>query len=143
MKTTNANSAGQITLKAAIIGVMILVMLIPVAMLMSMIRERMDYQQEVEQGIGSTWGGPQTVTGPVLVLPYTKTTREGKDRVVDRGTAYFLPETLQIDGKIGTEVRSRTAHKVLLYSSGVELSGDFRTPDVGSVGLEPEQIRWN
>ena len=54
MKTSNPNSAAQITIKAIIIGAMILIMLIPVVMLQEMIRERMEYQQEVETEIGST-----------------------------------------------------------------------------------------
>ena len=142
MKTLNANSATQITIKAIIIGVMILVMLIPVAMLISMIEERMEYQREAETEISQSWGGPQTVTGPILVLPYEKTTGQDQEKSTEKGTAYFLPETLNINGKIEPEVRSRTAHKVLLYKSGLELSGSFTQPDVESLGLKPEDIRW-
>lgn len=142
MKTLNANSATQITIKAIIIGVMILVMLIPVAMLISMIEERMEYQGEVENEIGASWGGSQTVTGPILCLPYEKTAGEGEKQTTEKGTAYFLPETLDVAGKIDPEVRSRTAHKVLLYKSGLTFSGTFVQPDIESLGLEPEDIRW-
>ena len=143
MKTIHVNAAGQITLKAVIIGIMTLLMLIPVAMLQSMIHERMEYQQEVEAEVGSTWGGPQTVTGPVLVLPYERVDGEGKNQILEKGTAYFLPETLRIDGRVDTEVRSRTAHKVLLYKTGLELEGTFTRPDIESLGLQPENIRWD
>jgi len=143
MKTFNANSAGQITLKAVLIGAMILVMLIPVAMLQSMIRERMEYQKEVETEIGSTWGGPQTVTGPVLVLPYAVISGEGDKKTTQKGTAYFLPEKLDIQGDIHTEVRSRTAHKVLLYKSELAFDGLFTQPPIESLGLKPENILWN
>jgi len=142
MKTLNANSATQITIKAIIIGVMILVMLIPVAMLISMIEERMEYQHEVEAEIGQSWGGPQTVTGPILMLPYEKSVGQEQDKTIEKGTAYFLPEILNINGDIDTEVRSRTAHKVLLYKSAVELEGAFAQPNVESLGLKPEEIRW-
>ena len=139
MKTQNPNSTTQITIKAIIVGVMILIMLIPVAMLQSMIRERMEYQQEAEAEVGSTWGGPQTVTGPILALPYEKTTG-GK---TEKGTAYFLPETLDIKGSVNTEIRSRTAHKMLLYKSILAFNGTFAQPDTESLGLKPEHIRWN
>jgi inner membrane protein len=145
MKTNQAQTATQITIKALIVGAMILVMLIPVAMLQSMIRERMRYQQEVETEIGSTWGGPQTVTGPILALPYERTTGDGEKKTTEKGTAYYLPDTLNIQGGIETEVRSRTAHKVLLYRSELALEGRFSLPDLESQGqgLRPEHIRWN
>lgn len=143
MKTNRSNNATQITLKSLIIIAMILLLLIPVAMLQSMIRERMEYQKEVEAEIGSTWGGPQTVTGPVLALPYERVSGEGDKQRTEKGTAWFLPETLNVEGAIDTEVRSRTAHKVLLYKSELTFDGRFAQPDVASLGLMPEQIRWN
>ena len=142
MKALNANSAAQITIKAVIIGGMILVMLIPVAMLISMIQERMEYQREVESEVGSTWGGPQTITGPILALPYETVSGEGDKQTTQAGTAYFLPETLRIDGNVDTEVRSRTAHEVLLYKSRISLEGLFGSPDVEKLGLKTEHIRW-
>jgi inner membrane protein len=141
--TNFSNSASRITLKALLIGAMILVLLIPVAMLTQMIKERMKYQQEAETEIGSTWGGPQTVTGPVLALPYSRLVSDGERVKAERGTAYFLPEHLNVDGAIDTEVRSRTAHKVLLYKSDLELSGSFSRPTIETLGLVPEHIHWD
>ncbi len=137
------NNATQITLKALLIGAMTLLLLIPVVMIQAMIRERMQYQEEVEAEIGSTWGGPQTVAGPVLALPYERTTGEGEKKQTEKGTAWFLPESLDIAGEIDTEVRSRTAHQVLLYKSQLVFSGRFGSPDVTALGLLPEQILWN
>jgi inner membrane protein len=143
METKNPNAAGQITLKALIIVAMILLLLIPVAMLQSMIRERMEYQTEVEAEIGTTWGGPQTVTGPVLALPWERTVSDGNKSYLEKGTAYFLPEALDVEGTVDTEVRSRTAHKVLLYKSALAFSGRFTPPDAASLGLAPGDVRWN
>jgi len=139
----NPNTAGQITLKALIIVAMILLLLIPVAMLTSMIHERMQYQSEVETEIGTTWGGPQTVTGPILCLPYERVEVEDDRRTTVRGMAYLLPETLDAAGTIDTEVRTRTAHKVLLYRSDLAFEGRFARPDIASLGLRPEEVRWD
>ena len=143
MKTNTSISPTQITLKALLVGAMILVMLIPVVMLKQMIRERMEYQQEVEAEVGTTWGGPQTVTGPILALPYERTVVDGQQKKREKGTAYFLPDMLNIRGDVDTEVRSRTAHKVLLYKSVLEATGEFSRPSVEALGLAEEEIRWN
>jgi inner membrane protein len=40
-------------------------------MVQSIVRERADYRQSALQSIWASYAGPQTVTGPVLVVRYT------------------------------------------------------------------------
>lgn len=70
-------------------------------------RERQGVRNEAVADITGKWGQAQTILGPRLLIPYTKQVREG-NRV--RAVTYYatvLPENLQIQSNLETEVRYR------------------------------------
>lgn len=64
-----------------LLGLMV-VMLIPIAQLMSVIDERSGYRQSVVGQVSESTSGAQRVLGPLIVIPYVereeKKTRKGK-----------------------------------------------------------------
>lgn len=58
--------------KTLAIGLLILLLLIPIAMISSSIDERKYYSQSVVEDIARSSSYSQTITGPVLVVPYSK-----------------------------------------------------------------------
>ena len=82
-------------------------LLIPLAMITGVLRERLQRRNEAVTDITSSWGGEQNVIGPVLGIPYQYKFKVVKEvpapdgkmerrEVEENGTAiaYFLPETL-------------------------------------------------
>lgn len=135
----------SITLRLFVIGILILIMLIPVGMIESLIRERQYRQTEAQNEVSEKWGYPQTVGGLVLSVPYTvysKVTRDNGQEEMMTSTAYYhiLPESLNIGGDLVTEKRNRGIFETIVYSSELELTGQFN--------LEPDQryntsgLRW-
>lgn len=69
------------TLKAFIIGVLILVLLIPAVMIQGFISERQRMQHEATAEISAKWANAQTLTGPLLIVPYTEVNERGEEVV--------------------------------------------------------------
>jgi len=132
---TSDGRQGRITLKGLIICVLVLVLLVPTFMIQSLIREREGRQNEAFNEISSKWGRQQTLLGPVLSIPYTVYTRDNKGVVVGQleEVAYFLPETLKVNGNMLPEKRYRGIFEVVVYSGLLSIEGTFGT-------LHPELI---
>ncbi len=135
----------SITLRLLVIGLLILIMLIPVNMVESLIRERQYRQTEAQDEISLKWGYPQTIGGLLLSVPYTvynTVKREDKEEVFT-STAFhhFLPEELVISGDIDPEVRYRGIFETTVYASQLSLSGHFNLPR--EIEISDKRLRWN
>jgi inner membrane protein len=133
----------SITLKLAVIGVLVLVLLIPASMIQNLIKERSENHKKVVNEVTDKWGKSQVIAGPFLIVPY-KVVRTVNNTVQEsKSYAYFLPEKLNITGRINPEVRNRNIFKVMLYNSNLELSGFFEKPDFEILNISGENILWD
>jgi inner membrane protein len=134
----------SITLKMMMIGGLVLLLLVPSAMIRSLIMERKVRQSEVIGEINGKWGLSQTIAGPVLAIKYYEYFKNDKNevnRVVKE--ACFLPNDLSIEGTILPEVRYRGIYKSVLYSASVKMTGSFSTPDFSRLGVAQGDVLWN
>lgn len=145
----NAWVKQSITVRLATIGILILLLLIPVSMVESLIREREFRQEEAIQEVSSKWGHQQTITGLVLTVPYKTYEKvfEGENTtkfkmVESRAYAHFLPDQLNINGDISPEKRYRGIYEVIVYNSKINLTGNFTTPSFEEWKIEPANILW-
>lgn len=130
----------SITVKAFMVAVLTLLMLIPVGMVKSLVRERQGNKELVQEDIASKWGGQQQLTGPILVVPFKKPMKQPEQFRTEY--AYFLPEEYNIEGKIKPEERSRSIYQVLCYQSDMSVKGYFNFPDCQKLNLIEENILW-
>ncbi len=129
-----------LSFKLLVVGILILLMLIPGAMIRELIREREQTQADVISEVGSKWGMGQTLSGPVLTVPYyVYIEREDKTHREIR-YAHFLPEKLCIDARIEPEVRYRGIYKTIVYRSLLKVRGSFLPPEPEKLKLEPENM---
>ncbi|GHV95927.1 cell envelope integrity protein CreD [Spirochaetia bacterium] len=133
--------------KAAMLGMVILLLLIPVAMIRNIIRERAVLAEGAEEEIMRAWGDEFLILGPVLQIPLveyeeikTKNDKgEEKIEVWQHTALYrFAPEQLSADVVLKTEIKKRGIFSVPLYGGQIHLSGTFATEKIGA-GLEPNQ----
>jgi inner membrane protein len=115
-------------------GIILLGLLLPLSMVEGIVGERTARRDSVATDISSTWGGAQVIAGPMLTVPYECTIVEsdGKARQII-GRATFLPDTLNIQGALGTDIRQRGLFKVVVYGAELSLSGRFSPPDIPGV----------
>ena len=139
----------SITLRVTFIGVLVLLLLIPLEMVESLIRERESRKAEVEQEVSHTWGGPQTITGPVISVPYESVVRvdaqDGSGRYEMRTItewAHFLPEELEVEGSLAPHKRHRGIYDVVVYQSVIALKGRFPGLQENDLGRN-DKLRWH
>ena len=137
----------QIRVKLAIIAVLVLALTIPLFLITSKIYERDSYRNLAREDIARSWTGEQKVLGPILVVPYTRvvTKREFDDKLkkyvqrrieVDE-ELLVLPEMLNAEFHLTTEVRYRGIYEVPVYSGTAKLSGTFSTAQAAELRQRP------
>jgi len=133
------------SIKLIVIGFIILLLLIPLALVQDLMRERSDRQFEAINEVSQTWGQEQTVSGPFITVPYYQKVRlaNGQESVsLEKSFAHFLPEKLQVNAQVNTETRSRGIYDVVVYTTQVTLDGVFKSPDI-SILNGVDTALWN
>lgn len=133
----------SVTLKLLTVGFLVLILLIPASMVSSLIYERENIRDNAVQEVSSKWGGPQTVAGPVLSVPYerTVTNAEGKP-VTERGYAHFLPDTVDMKGELLPQKRYRGIYVVVLYNAKLSVQGHFSRLRADALSVPEESLQW-
>ncbi len=126
----------SVTFKLIIIGLLILIMLIPGAMIRNLISEREQTQVDVISEIGSKWGYGQTINGPVLSIPYYHYIEQDDKQYREIRFAHFLPGELVVDADITPEIRYRGIYKTVVYNTVLKISGSFDFPDTDKLKIE-------
>lgn len=140
----------SVTIRLITIGVLILLLLIPVSMIQSLIREREERQSEAITEVSSIWGGEQTISGLVLTIPYktlSKVYENGsneKYKIVESiEYAHFLPEQLKMEGDVIPEQRYRGIYEVIVYNAKWTLSGQFTKPNFADLSIPEANVLWD
>ena len=127
--------------KVVLIGLLVLLLQIPLAMVQDLIREREGRYHAAVSEIGSAWGRPQRVIGPILAVPYLKSdTHNWSGTRSQRHEAYFLPERLGITARLAPEVRYRGLFEATLYKATLKIDGHFVPPNLDS--WKPSKVIW-
>lgn len=141
---SEAIQKSKIFFKALLIGGLVLVLMTPAYFVQNLIREREERQKEAFDEVSSKWAGAQNFTGPVLVLPYTEieTGVNGVSTSI-RQLAYVLPDKLTIEGEMTPEERHRGIYQVMLYSTALNIKGQFNSIPLKQLRIDPANVLWN
>jgi inner membrane protein len=131
----------EATKRAFFLGVLSLVLLIPLGMIGDLVQERESRKSEVESEITAQWGGPQTVVGPILAVPYRYVT-EASTQHTATSTLFFLPKSLDIDAAAKAERRAKSIYQVLVYGGTAKLTGSFVGLGRPRSDIPPDMIDW-
>lgn len=142
--------------KMAGVTLLILLLLIPLNLIRSVLRERLERRDADVTDITSSWGREQSIIGPVLIVPYRYSIRSWKEQPNASGkiekvevvettvaNAYFLPSMLAIQGTIIPSRLHRGIYEAVVYSGKLELSGQFTRPDFASLRIEEQDVLWD
>jgi len=135
--------------KLAIIGIIILLLMIPVARISSIIHERYQRKESVVKEIAGKWGGSQIVSGSFISVPYTVTVKntsfESNDKGVIEVTKYIhiAPDSLKAKGKIHTVMHKRGIFKVTGYKAELGLDAYFAAYVLDNPALRELPLRWD
>ena len=108
-------------------------LMIPLTWLNGLVTERTAMREQAVAAVARGWGGRQVVSGPVLAIPVTWQSADGKDQ---SATWYVLPDTLHLDVEmiVQQERRKLGIYEVPVYVAKVHATGQF---DLASVLTKP------
>ena len=136
----------SIMVKLVSIGFLILILLIPTSWIQSLIEERQNRMSEATSEIAAKWSDNQTVSGPILVLPYNHYSKYEKDGVslINQTIkkAFFLPQNLEISSVLEPKKLSRGIFDVVVYNAQLKMKGNFSKPDLASLNISEENVMW-
>ena len=119
----------SLPLKIALMGVLALLMLVPLAMVQSQITDRQRAADSSRDEVAASWGRAQTLTGPVLKLSYEVEDLDKDQKKITRqttGTVY--PRALSYEIDTQTQTLHRSIYDIMVYGADVVVKGDFVIP---------------
>jgi inner membrane protein len=144
LQSTTRRMGRSVTVKLVVVCGLILALLLPVSMVRGLIRERERRQESVVDEINAKWGRTQTVSGPVLSIPYRHTIEnaKGKKSTVTR-YIHLLPDALRLQGDVSPQVRYRGIYRAVLYRTHLVIEGRFPHPSVDPARIPEGDILWD
>ena len=127
--------------KVLVIGFLVVVLLVPLAQVESLTRERVGMRRMAAQRVAESWGGVQTTAGVLLAIPVETSRvvieqsaagRETQRTEVDRNVLYVLPDTLKVDATADLSTRTVGLYATPVYTAHVQISGEFAARDFAS-----------
>lgn len=141
---TEVWSKSKWLIKGGIIVFLVLLLMIPTHYVQQLIYEREARQKEAIAEISSKWAGRQTLTGPIVVLPFWQTDGDSSAKKVrTKHYAFFLPDELSIKATVTPREKYRGIYKVMLYNSTVLIDGAFKKIDLQKLNILPGDVIWS
>lgn len=142
-------------LKLLGIGFLVLLLLGPLQLVESTLRERRQRHDGAVATITHTWGKTQRLLGPVLVVPYAYRTeveewttapdgRRWKEKVTrtHAAEAFFLPEHLEVEGVIEPSARKLGIYTTQVYAATLRVRGRFAAPTFAFASTLTPEPQW-
>lgn len=161
----STNFAAAVPIKSSLRVLLVVLLgilsLVPLMIVDGVADERRRYSDQAQRAVADSWGLPQELTGPVLMVPvdYSPVTPANGwkgDREaalaraqVSRKHVLLLPDKLEVDAAVDYEMRERGIYQVALFSADVAIGGAFRKPrqrieqHVTSLGGPAGDIDWS
>lgn len=133
----------HIIIKSVIIFILLLVFIIPQVIINGLISERESNQSQAFYDISNKWSGRQTITGPILSIPYLEYYRDtNKVMRSVKHHLYILPDDINVDGKILPEKRHRNIYEVVVYNSKISMNASFDKLNLNNLTIPKENFVW-
>ncbi|MFD1950396.1 cell envelope integrity protein CreD [Sphingomonas arantia] len=126
-----------------------LLLAVPLFATYLLVYDREGQSQTARMSIVEGWGGPQTIAGPYLVIPFSRAVvRETTDngRTVRRTERqeellFVAPTRVAFRSRIAAERRRRSIYEAVVYRTHVSIGGAFRLPDFAALNILADSVR--
>lgn len=131
-------------------GLIAVLLIVPLMMVYWLVYDRETQSQTAQQAITAGWGGAQTVTGPLMVIPYTQevTTTETvngltQNRVTrERRELFVSPARQSVATTIDPDRKGYAIYESVVYDSAMSGTARFDLPqDLPRMGIAPASLR--
>ena len=140
--------------KAALIGVLVLLLMIPVGMIRGLVAERQARASEAVAGIAEGWGKRQALASPYLAIPYERQWTVVKRETIDgslretrtehRELQVLRVPAANMDWTVDATLaeKARGIYKARLYSAHITATGTIEVPSRASIEDSSSRYRW-
>ena len=138
---------GKKLVRALLVGFLLA---IPIFAVWLMIGDRQSQLARARQSIAAGWGGPQTIAGPELSIPFKQTvntteqvngTAETRTATIDR-RLILAPSGVDAATVLLPERRSRSIYDVVIYRAQTKGRALFQLPsDLATLGVQPGSLQ--
>lgn len=133
----------SVMLRMFITMIVALLLLIPAMFVQDLVREREQRRNEAINEVSQKWGYAQTITGPVLTIPYKKAVKDEKGKIpICTKHLYAMPDELRVNAVLNPQLRYRGIYEVVLYSSELKVNGVFTLPKFEEYKILSQDILW-
>lgn len=138
-------------LRLGAIGAVMLFLIVPLVHVNELIRERQAARNAVVQDIARSAAYAQALTGPIVVVPYTRTVQEEQLDAARRpyqvtheveGELRLLPATFDVGGNLATQERQRGIYRARVFDAKTKLAGHFDVPAHFGVMADVQSYRF-
>lgn len=127
----------RLAVKFLVLGVLAVMFTVVFAVIGGIRADRERYRAQVVREVSESTAGPQSVTGPVLVIPYRQRVEyrstdslSGRvvvgERLVDRQLV-LLPDSLSITGTAAVDARKRGIHEARVIEADLMVNATFHS----------------
>ncbi|MFI5204699.1 MAG: cell envelope integrity protein CreD [Flavobacteriales bacterium] len=130
--------------KSATLLVLIMLLMVPTVFIDMLVMERENRQTEAVQEVSAKWGREQTISGPMITIPYyDQNSSITSGTTKQKSYLHLLPEHLKINGKLFPEKRYRSIYEIVVYNSKVNFTGKFSTRETNLRSIPKENLLVN
>lgn len=139
-ETDDNRPTKSLSLKILFIAILTLVLLIPDAIIYSLTSDRQETQQSTTREISQSWSGPQSISGPIISIPYIITGTKSKDTT---GVVRLLPATLKVNGDVKSQKLSRSIYESVVYNTDITIDGTFDMRKLRGSGIPTGALQFD
>lgn len=138
--------------KMAMAILIALLLAVPLFAVYLLVYDRQEQSNIARASIAEGWGGPQTIAGPVLVLPYqteaTETVNEGGRQVVRTSLVWreltLSPQVADLQTELTPERRRRSIYEAVLFEAVASGTARFALPDdLARFGITADRLAYD
>lgn len=126
-----------------------LLLSIPLFATYLLVYDRESQSQIARTSIVEGWGGQQSLAGPFLVIPFSRTVtrdtlesgRTVRRTELEEKLLFVAPTRSAVRTRIDAERRHRSIYEAVVYRSHVQIAGQFRLPDFAALNISPDSLR--
>jgi inner membrane protein len=136
------------TAKIFVLAALLLLLMIPLMLVRGVLQERSNYRESAEREVAQGWGGPQTISPPVLAISARRSYKEFvNEKEIERISTHqflLLPSDVKATASLVTTERSVASglYTFPVYTADINMSGNFLASDLAKL-LQIEGIVLN
>lgn len=139
-------------MKLVLAGLVAVVLILPLMMVYALVYDRQNESEQAQEQITRGWGGAQTVTGPVLVIPFTDEVVEAEtvDGVTTqrrrqvRRELFVSPQQQDIATSLDPDRKGYAIYESVVYSGALEGTASFAlTSELERLDIESADLLFD